>query len=111
MGLEMEGPELVHLYAQWLSLPYWGWGLIPNSWSRNPEVWVLFDSVALNVCFSLSLHWMIAPEDYSAEGSGSHVQREVGCVICAGAHNSPHRHAQVQVPFVRYSQLITADTS
>ena len=23
--------------AQWLSLPYWGWGWVPSCWSRRPE--------------------------------------------------------------------------
>lgn len=56
---ELEGMELqaglrqAFLSAQWPSLPYWGWCLIPSFWSRNPVDPCLSGICTLEVCFPL----------------------------------------------------------
>ena len=76
VGLEMERLELVmgvrqdFLTAQWLSLPFQGWGLIPSGQSRSPEGCTQAGSVPFKCVFSCSSHQDFTPEEWSDEASG-----------------------------------------
>lgn len=45
-GLELElGMRWDFPSAQWPPMPYWGWDLVPYSWSWSPQGWALVGSV------------------------------------------------------------------
>ena len=127
MCLEMECLELELVVrwdfsTQWLSLPYWGWGLILSVSRRSPEDQAWVGTVPFKCVFSpLPVPGNPCPRRGSAEISGAHVDSLLSlaengglsylqCPACADAHIyyscSTQMHPWLQVLFVTAHSLL-----
>ena len=95
-GLELEpGVWWDFPSAQWPSLPYWRWGLIPSCWRRSCEGWPELALFPLSVCFSLSPHWDPCPR----AGEGQSKWGSCELLVCIG-HRQRSNALPVQTPVV-----------